>query len=209
MYFLENDHGHPLPETPVFYSILLKTKKELHIVARANRNLNRVHMTIPYILACLIAYLGFFQFYLQTAAFYFTVCALIYGVGYVIRWFFEPQYALFILRRRPYFLGESDKYLFFSLYGLEDEAGSLTQANDRAVLAWIERCKDQLPADSPILDLMKHRKYKEYEERKYIPVSVYELVLRQLSYKNVDILKGLDYYDRSCDIFSEDAFRNE
>lgn len=208
MHFLENDHGHPLPETPVFYSILLKTKKELHIVARVNRNLNGVHMTIPYIFTCLLAYLGFFRLYLQTAVFYFTVCALIYGVAYVIRWFFEPQYALFVLRRRPYFLGESDKYLFFSLYGLEDEAGNLVQANDQAVLSWIDRCKDQIPADSPILNLLKSRKYKEPEERKYIPISLYELILRQISGHNEKILNGLAFYAKSYDVFSEDMYRN-
>ena len=49
---LNNDHGHPLPDAPVFYSVLSKNKQELQAAARANRMMKRFHLTIPYIIAC-------------------------------------------------------------------------------------------------------------------------------------------------------------
>ena len=51
---LNNDHGHPLPDAPVFYSVLSKNKQELRAAARANRMMKRFHLTIPYIVACFI-----------------------------------------------------------------------------------------------------------------------------------------------------------
>ena len=36
-------------------------------------------------------------------------------------------------------------------------------------------------------------------EEKYIPISLYELILRQLAFQNPDILNGLKYYNRQCD----------
>ena len=53
MMLLNNDHGHPLPDAPVFYSVLSKNKQELRAAARANRMMKRFHLTIPYIIACL------------------------------------------------------------------------------------------------------------------------------------------------------------
>ena len=50
MMLLNNDHGHPLPDAPVFYSVLSKNKQELRAAARANRMMKRFHLTIPYII---------------------------------------------------------------------------------------------------------------------------------------------------------------
>ena len=47
MMLLNNDHGHPLPDAPVFYSVLSKNKQELRAAARANRMMKRFHLTIP------------------------------------------------------------------------------------------------------------------------------------------------------------------
>lgn len=127
------------------------------------------------------------------------ICILCYAAAYFIRWCLEPQYALFLLRRRTYYLSESDAYLFFTLYGLEDEDGNLTQARDLAVLSWIQRCKKQIPDDSPVLRIIQNRTFKDPEEEKYIPISLYELILRQLAFQNPDILNGLKYYNRQCD----------
>lgn len=140
---LNNDHGHPLPDAPVFYSVLSKNKQELRAAARANRMMKRFHLTIPYIIACLMAYYGFFRYYPQLKTSFLGICILYYAAAYFIRWYLEPQYALFLLRHRPYYLAESDTFLFFTLYGLEDEDGKLTQARDLAVLSWIQRCKKQ------------------------------------------------------------------
>ena len=182
MMLLNNDHGHPLPDAPVFYSVLSKNKQELRAAARANRMMKRFHLTIPYIIAC---FLG--------------ICILYYAAAYFIRWYLEPQYALFLLRHRPYYLAESDTFLFFTLYGLEDEDGKLTQARDLAVLSWIQRCKKQIPDNSPVLRIIQNRTFKDPEEEKYIPISLYELILRQLAFQNPDILNGLKYYNRQCD----------
>lgn len=128
---LNNDHGHPLPDAPVFYSVLSKNKQELRAAARANRMMKRFHLTIPYIIACLMAYYGFFRYYPQLKTSFLGICILYYAAAYFIRWYLEPQYALFLLRHRPYYLAESDTFLFFTLYGLEDEDGKL-QARDLA-----------------------------------------------------------------------------
>ncbi len=196
---LKNDHGHPLPDAPVFYSVLTKNKQELRAAARAYRMMKRFHLAVSYIIACLVAYCGFFRYYPQFRTSFFIICFLCYAAAYFIRWCFEPQYALFLLRHRPYYLAESDKYLFFSLYGLEDEDGNLAQAKDAAILSWIQRCKKQVPKDSPVLCIIKNRTFKDPEEEKYIPISLYELILRQLAFQNPDILNGLKYYNRQCD----------
>ena len=187
MMLLNNDHGHPLPDVPVFYSVLSKNKQELRAAARANRMMKRFHLTIPYIVACFIAYYGFFRYYPQLKTSFLGICILCYAAAYFIRWCLEPQYALFLLRRRTYYLSESDAYLFFTLYGLEDEDGNLTQARDLAVLSWIQRCKKQIPDDSPVLRIIQNRTFKDPEEEKYIPISLYELILRQLAFQNPDI----------------------
>lgn len=127
------------------------------------------------------------------------ICILYYAAAYFIRWYLEPQYTLFLLRHRPYYLAESDTFLFFTLYGLEDEDGKLTQARDLAVLSWIQRCKKQIPDNSPVLRIIQNRTFKDPEEEKYIPISLYELILRQLAFQNPDILNGLKYYNRQCD----------
>lgn len=199
MMLLNNDHGHPLPDVPVFYSVLSKNKQELRAAARANRMMKRFHLTIPYIIACLMAYYGFFRYYPQLKTSFLGICILCYAAAYFIRWCLEPQYALFLLRRRTYYLSESDAYLFFTLYGLEDEDGNLTQARDLAVLSWIQRCKKQIPDDSPVLRIIQNRTFKDPEEEKYIPISLYELILRQLAFQNPDILDGLNHYSRQCD----------
>mgnify|MGYP000107994997 FL=1 len=98
-----------------------------------------------------------------------------------------------------YYLAESDTFLFFTLYGLEDEDGKLTQARDLAVLSWIQRCKKQIPDNSPVLRIIQNRTFKDLEEEKYIPISLYELILRQLAFQNPDILDGLNHYSRQCD----------
>ena len=185
---LNNDHGHPLPDAPVFYSVLSKNKQELRAAARANRMMKRFHLTIPYIIACLMAYYGFFRYYPQLKTSFLGICILYYAAAYFIRWYLEPQYTLFLLRHRPYYLAESDTFLFFTLYGLEDEDGKLTQARDLAVLSWIQRCKKQIPDNSPVLRIIQNRTFKDPEEEKYIPISLYELILRQLAFQNPDIL---------------------
>ena len=195
MMLLNNDHGHPLPDVPVFYSVLSKNKQELRAAARANRMMKRFHLTIPYIIACLMAYYGFFRYYPQLKTSFLGICILYYAAAYFIRWYLEPQYALFLLRHRPYYLAESDTFLFFTLYGLEDEDGKLTQARDLAVLSWIQ----QIPDNSPVLRIIQNRTFKDPEEEKYIPISLYELILRQLAFQNSDILNGLNYYNRQCD----------
>ena len=174
MMLLNNDHGHPLPDAPVFYSVLSKNKQELRAAARANRMMKRFHLTIPYIIACLMAYYGFFRYYPQLKTSFLGICILYYAAAYFIRWYLEPQYALFLLRHRPYYLAESDTFLFFTLYGLEDE-------------------------DSPVLRIIQNRTFKDLEEEKYIPISLYELILRQLAFQNPDILDGLNHYSRQCD----------
>mgnify|MGYP000043089279 CR=1 FL=1 len=63
-----------------------------------------------------------------------------------------------------YYLAESDTFLFFTLYGLEDEDGKLTQARDLAVLSWIQRCKKQIPDNSPVLRIIQNRTFKDPEE---------------------------------------------
>ena len=156
MMLLNNDHGHPLPDAPVFYSVLSKNKQELRAAARANRMMKRFHLTIPYIIACLMAYYGFFRYYPQLKTSFLGICILYYAAAYFIRWYLEPQYALFLLRHRPYYLAESDTFLFFTLYGLEDEDGKLTQARDLAVLSWIQRCKKQIPDNSPVLRIIQN-----------------------------------------------------
>ena len=42
-------------------------------------------------------------------------------------------------------------------------------------------------------------KQAEFIKDKYIPISLYELILRQLAFQNSDILNGLNYYNRQCD----------
>ena len=81
---LNNDHGHPLPDAPVFYSVLSKNKQELRAAARANRMMKRFHLTIPYIIACLMAYYGFFRYYpqLKTSFFRYMYPVLCRGVFY-------------------------------------------------------------------------------------------------------------------------------
>lgn len=143
--------------------------------------------------------LWIFRYYPQLKTSFLGICILCYAAAYFIRWCLEPQYALFLLRRRTYYLSESDAYLFFTLYGLEDEDGNLTQARDLAVLSWIQRCKKQIPDDSPVLRIIQNRTFKDPEEEKYIPISLYELILRQLAFQNPDILNGLKYYNRQCD----------
>ena len=145
------------------------------------------------------AYYGFFRYYPQLKTSFLGICILYYAAAYFIRWYLEPQYALFLLRHRPYYLAESDTFLFFTLYGLEDEDGKLTQAKDLAVLSWIQRCKKQIPDNSPVLRIIQNRTFKDPEEEKYIPISLYELILRQLAFQNPDILDGLNYYNRQCD----------
>ena len=164
MMLLNNDHGHPLPDAPVFYSVLSKNKQELRAAARANRMMKRFHLTIPYIIACLMAYYGFFRYYPQLKTSFLGICILYYAAAYFIRWYLEPQYALFLFRHRPYYLAESDTFLFFTLYGLEDEDGKLTQARDLAVLSWIQRCKKQIPDNSPVLRIIQNRTFKDLEE---------------------------------------------
>ena len=63
------------------------------------------------------------------------------------------------------------RFLFFTLYGLEDVDGKLTQARDLAVLSWIQRCKKQIPDNSPVLRIIQNRTFKDPEEEKYIPIS--------------------------------------
>ena len=111
MMLLNNDHGHPLPDAPVFYSVLSKNKQELRAAARANRMMKRFHLTIPYIIACLMAYYGFFRYYPQLKTSFLGICILYYAAAYFIRWYLEPQYALFLLRHRPYYLAESDTFV--------------------------------------------------------------------------------------------------
>ena len=135
MMLLNNDHGHPLPDAPVFYSVLSKNKQELRAAARANRMMKRFHLTIPYIIACLMAYYGFFRYYPQLKTSFLGICILYYAAAYFIRWYLEPQYALFLLRRRTYYLSESDAYLFFTLYGLEGARSLAKQHNDAALAA--------------------------------------------------------------------------
>ena len=93
MMLLNNDHGHPLPDAPVFYSVLSKNKQELRAAARANRMMKRFHLTIPYIIACLMAYYGFFRYYPQLKTSFLGICILYYAAAYFIRWYLEPQYA--------------------------------------------------------------------------------------------------------------------
>ena len=59
--------------------------------------------------------------------------------------------------------------------------------------------KKQIPDDSPVLRIIQNRTFKDPEEEKYIPISLYELILRQLAFQNPDILNGLKYYNRQCD----------
>ena len=101
MMLLNNDHGHPLPDAPVFYSVLSKNKQELRAAARANRMMKRFHLTIPYIIACLMAYYGFFRLLSAVKNQFLGICILYYAAAYFIRWYLEPQYALFLLRHRP------------------------------------------------------------------------------------------------------------
>ena len=199
MMLLNNDHGHPLPDAPVFYSVLSKNKQELRAAARANRMMKRFHLTIPYIIACLMAYYGFFRYYPHVKNQFFRYMYPVYAAAYFIRWYLEPTICPVPLRHRPYYLAESDTFLFFTLYGLEDEDGKLTQARDLAVLSWIQRCKKQIPDNSPVLRIIQNRTFKDPEEEKYIPISLYELILRQLAFQNSDILNGLNYYNRQCD----------
>nr|WP_147355343.1 hypothetical protein [Clostridium sp. OM04-12AA] len=116
MMLLNNDHGHPLPDAPVFYSVLSKNKQELRAAARANRMMKRFHLTIPYIIACLMAY---YVFSLLSAVKnqFLGICILYYAAAYFIRWYLEPQYTLFLLRHRPYYLAESDTFLFLPYMG--------------------------------------------------------------------------------------------
>ena len=93
----------------------------------------------------------------------------------------------------------SQNRIRFSFLRLEDEDGKLTQARDLAVLSWIQRCKKQIPDNSPVLRIIQNRTFKDPEEEKYIPISLYELILRQLAFQNSDILNGLNYYNRQCD----------
>lgn len=81
MMLLNNDHGHPLPDVPVFYSVLSKNKQELRAAARANRMMKRFHLTIPYIVACFIAYYGFFRYYPQLKTSFLGICILCYAAG--------------------------------------------------------------------------------------------------------------------------------
>lgn len=195
---LNNDHGHPLPDAPVFYSVLSKNKQELRAAARANRMMKRFHLTIPYIIACLMAY---YVFSLLSAVknqfFRYMYPVLCRGVFYPLVFGTTicpvPFAASALLPRRIGYVS------LFTLYGLEDEDGKLTQARDLAVLSWIQRCKKQIPDDSPVLRIIQNRTFKDPEEEKYIPISLYEFILRQLAFQNPDILNGLKYYNRQCD----------
>ncbi|RHQ05664.1 hypothetical protein DW993_09315 [Clostridium sp. AM51-4] len=198
MMLLNNDHGHPLPDAPVFYSVLSKNKQELRAAARANRMMKRFHLTIPYIIACLMAY---YVFSLLSAVknqfFRYMYPVLCRGVFYPLVFgttiYPVPFAASALLPRRIGYVS------LFTLYGLEDEDGKLTQARDLAVLSWIQRCKKQIPDNSPVLRIIQNRTFKDPEEEKYIPISLYELILRQLAFQNPDILNGLKYYNRQCD----------
>ena len=103
--------------------------------------------------------------------------------GVFIRWYLEPQYALFLWRVGPTTSQNSDYVSLFYLIWVEDEDGKLTQARDLAVLSWIQRCKKQIPDNSPVLRIIQNRTFKDLEEEKYIPISLYELILRQLAFQ--------------------------
>lgn len=199
MMLLNNDHGHPLPDVPVFYSVLSKNKQELRQQPGRTVWWNASTWQSPISSGLFHSLLWIFSLLSAVKTSFLGICILCYAAAYFIRWCLEPQYALFLLRRRTYYLSESDAYLFFTLYGLEDEDGNLTQARDLAVLSWIQRCKKQIPDDSPVLRIIQNRTFKDPEEEKYIPISLYELILRQLAFQNPDILNGLKYYNRQCD----------
>lgn len=53
--------------------------------SQANRMMKRFHLTIPYIVACFIAYYGFFRYYPQLKTSFLGICILCYAAAYFIR----------------------------------------------------------------------------------------------------------------------------
>ena len=103
------------------------------------------------------------------------------------------------LRHRPYYLAESDTFLFFTLYGLEDEDGKI-DSGQRFGCSFLESSdvKSKSRMTARLLRIIQNRTFKDPEEKIYSD-QLYELILRQLAFQNPDILNGLKYYNRQCD----------
>ena len=104
--------------------------------------MKRFHLTIPYIIASPHGLLWFFRYYPQLKpVFRYMYPVLCRGVFYPLVFGTTicpvPFAASALLPRRIGYVS------LFTLYGLEDEDGKLTQARDLAVLSWIQRCKSR------------------------------------------------------------------